>query len=108
MAAPSTAANTREKVRDIRRVSRALQRARLRGGQRLSLAHEVVDHLDAGAPEVRVGEVDADQAAQLVGRVRPARRQQLEVVGHERRALLLVRRVDGEGAEVAYGVRATG
>ena len=63
-----------------------------------------LDEHEAAVPEARVREVDADEPAELLGRARAARLEQLEVVGHERLALLLVAAVDGEREQLAVGV----
>src|SRR5262245_4800658 len=60
-----------------------------------------LDDVEPTVPEARVRKVDPDDLAQLLGAARPARGQQLEVGGHERRALLLVAAVDGERQELA-------
>ena len=73
----------------------------LLGGQALGLGDELVDDGQACVPELGVAEVDADQAAEGLGRLRAARGQQLEVGRDERRALGFVTGVDGEGQEVA-------
>ena len=64
-----------------------------------------VDDRQPEVPEARVGEVDADDLAELLGRAGPAGAQQLEVGGHERLALLLVAAVDRERQQLAVGVR---
>src|SRR5215211_6539969 len=68
---------------------------------RLQLAlHEV----EAGVPEARVREVDADDRTELLRRQRPARAQELQVGGDERLAQLLVATVYRERQQVAVGV----
>ena len=72
----------------------------LLGGVELAL-HEV----QALVPEGRVGEVHADDRAELLGRLRPARAEQLDVLGLEARALLLVAAVDRQREQLPVGVR---
>src|SRR3954452_12633784 len=86
------------------RAAGALDPPRLarRGLRRLELA---LDERQPLVPEARVGEVDADDRAQLLGAPGAARAEQLEVGGHERLALLLVAAVDGERQQLPVGVR---
>src|SRR5436853_542643 len=50
------------------------------------------DDVEAPVPEAGIGEVDADHRAELLGRLRSARAQQVEVARDEATPLLLVPR----------------
>ena len=67
-------------------------RSRPRGlGRGLGGVELLGDDLEAAAPEAGIGEVEADDPAQLLRRPRAAGREQLEVLRHELVAALLVR-----------------
>ena len=61
--------------------------------------------VEPAVPEAGVGEIDADDPAERLGRVRTAARQQLEVRRHELGAALLVLAVHGEREQLAVRVR---
>ena len=59
------------------------------GGLRglFGLAQLALDEVEPGVPEAGVGEIDADDRAELLGRAGAARREHLQIAGHELGAL---------------------
>src|SRR5581483_4860610 len=79
------------------------RRGRLLGGG-LGLLELVAHEPQAVVPERRVGEVDPDDLAELLGAARAAGAEQLEVARDERLALLEVARVDRQREQLPVGV----
>src|SRR5437588_5242772 len=70
-----------------------------------SLGEPALDEVQARVPEARVGEVHADDPAELLGRARAPGREQLEVARHELGPYLLVTLIDGQRQQLSVGVR---
>src|SRR5438105_976364 len=87
--AEAARARARRRVRGAGRVRGALDAAR-RAGRLFGVGELALDEVEAGLPEAGVGEVDADDAAELLGRARTARGEQLEVARHQLVTELLV------------------
>src|SRR5512135_867118 len=70
----------------------------------LRLGHHLSEKPQAQLPEAGVGDVDVEPGQEPVGRIRAARTEQVQVLGHERRALLLELLDQGQDEQLAEGV----
>ena len=73
-------------------------------GGRLGGVELLGDEVEAAVPEARIGEVDADDPAELLGRAAAAAGEHLEVVGDDLLAALDVEAVDRERQQLPVGV----
>ena len=90
-------------VRAVEPAASRMRPASLRG--LLGRVELALDEVQALVPEARVGEVHADDLAELLRRLGTARAQQVHVVGLEAGALLLVAAVDRQREQLPVRVR---
>src|SRR4051794_24969934 len=64
----------------------------------------LADEVEAGGPEAGIGEVDADDAPEVLGQHRSAGGEHLQVLRHERRALLSIAAVHAHREQLPVGV----